>query len=142
MIWQFIIPQLTAILAAVYLARHDAPVANQFSDKGADLLTIAKWHSNGFRLKGAFTIGIASLFIPDWITALLVGVAVAFWIFLLFDPVLNKARKRGFSWDYLSQNDGTGRWLLKRLGKRAGQIKTLGCIIILTLTNILYYATR
>lgn len=139
MTWQFIIPQLTAILCAVYLARHDAPVANHFSDRGAEPLTIAKWHSNGFRLKFCLSAGIAALFAPVWLVALLVGAVVALWIFLVFDPVLNKARKRGFSWDYLSDNDGTGRWLLKRFGKRAGQIKALACLIGIIGINIIYY---
>lgn len=141
----FYIAQLTSILVAVYLARNNATAVNHFSDHGFPE-NLAQFHSSNLRLKLCLCAGLSLMivfnhdayFFNYLIDALIAGLTNAAWIWLVFDPVLNKTRKRGFNWDYLGDDNGTDRFLKKRLGKNAGQIKAIICLVVIVGLNILY----
>jgi len=139
--YPFYISQLIAILSAIYFAKHDAPACNKFADAGAWSDELATFHRNGGKLRAVIVTGLSLMLlfplgVSDINNALLAGGINAAWVFLLFDIVLNKARKRGLSWDYIGGHDDTGRWLKKRLGRNAGQWKALICLVVVIGLNI------
>ena len=139
----FYIGQVIIVLFTVFFAHHNAPSANHFSNYGALPNVIDKFHKNGFRTRMIVVAGVALLLLPpfgaeDINNALLSGVVNAGWSSLLFDPILNKSRKVGLSWDYIGTDDGVGRRLIKLFGSNAGEWKAIISLFIVVATNILY----
>lgn len=141
---QFYISQLVTILFTIYFARHNAPSANHFSNYGALPIVVAKFHSNGLKSRLCVVSGLSlMLLFPFSIESLKHSIAAGLinwsWCVLLFDPVLNKSRKIGLSWDYISKDNGTGRTLIKWFGDNAGEWKAVICVAGIIAVNTLIY---
>lgn len=128
--------QILSILAAIALARHDAPAVIHFEYHGVDNNSMAKFHRNNNYIKFVFCLLAASCFYPDWKEMLYAIVLCGLWIYLLFDIVLNKNRP-GKNWDYIGLNDADGRRWTKWFGQRAGEWKAIILSLLIIITNLL-----
>lgn len=116
--------QLTAILLAVAYAAHDCKPVDNFNHYGVlGKNDLRVFHYSHFIMK-AFTVSIAVYI--HW----KIAVAMGLWIWLLFDPILNKMRKIKKPFFYLSTNTLDAMW--KIFGNKGGVVKfcfLLACIV-------------
>lgn len=128
--------QAIAALFAFVLAKHDGPAVTVFEDKGITPLQMAVFHRYNNWVKFFFCIAASSVFAWVWIDMILTGILSFLWIYLVFDPALNKSRP-GRSWDYMGSNDADGRRWLKWFGKNAGEKKAVILLLLIIVINIL-----
>ena len=143
----YYIVQIASIFFALFSAGHDAVTANHFSDYSETPANLRKFHHSGNRIRIVFLVmpSILIAFNPEsWmlnyvLDAIITGLTGFFWIWLVFDPAINKSRHRSFSWDYLGDDDGVSRWLKKWFGRKsAGQWKAALCLLAIGLLNAAY----
>lgn len=128
MTYSIYITQALSILFAFALAKHDGPAVLNFEDKGVDPLQMARFHRYNNWTKFAFCLSSAATGFPSIVDIGFAGLLSFLWIWLVFDPALNKAR--GKSWDYIGTNDADGRKWVKWFPNRPGEMKF---VILLTL---------
>ena len=146
MTYQIYIVQAIAILFAVALAKHDAPAIIQFEKLEKDNLLMARFHRYNFWAKTLFCVLAALIFLPkdimttklpDFLNMFFSGLLSGLWIYLLFDPCLNKNRP-GRDWDYIGSNDADGRRWIKWFGENAGEKKAVILSVLVIAVNILF----
>ena len=129
------IVQVLSIAAAIAMAKHDAPAVIHFENKGVDPLTMSKFHRYNVWTKSVFCILCAVAGGPVFLDMFYPGILSALWIYLLFDPVLNKNRP-GRGWDYLGTNDADGRRWIKWFGDNAGEFKAAILLLLIIGINV------
>jgi len=68
-----------------------------------------------------------------WFIISLFITGICYW--LVFDPVFSKSI--GKNWDYIGETSDTDNFLIKHLGKNAGEIKAIVCAGIIVLFNVI-----
>lgn len=134
----FYIIQGLAVAFAISQAFHNAPAVDQFEHCGALDKQLATFHRYNSWAKFFFCLCISLCFHPDAADMLFGGLAGFFWIYLVFDIVLNIKRRNRQKWYYLGKNDADGRRWLKWFGKNAGKWKAVVLILCVIIVNILY----
>lgn len=134
------IVQALSIWAAFVFAWKDAPSVREFHNDGVSQEDMGKFHKNGSFLKLLVCILAGLVFNENYLFAGFSFVLSGLWIWLLFDPVLNRARSQGFKLDYLGLNDADGRRWRKWFGdKNAGKWKAVVLSAAILILNILIY---
>ena len=134
------IVQALSIWAAFVFAWKDAPSVREFHNDGVIPEDMAKFHKNGSFLKFLVCILAGLIFKDNYLFGGFSFALCGLWIWLLFDPVLNLARKQGLTWDYLGLNDADGRRWRKWFGeKNAGKWKAVVLSAAIVGLNLLIY---
>lgn len=133
MIWLQVISALFAVMAAL----HDAPaVSNAHFYGWANPKYNGQFHAANAALKVVFSLMAAVPFLPDWKEAGIAFGLSGLWVYLLFDPVLNRARSPKFDWWYLGKNDGDSRRWKAVFGSKAGKVKAAILFTIIIAVNL------
>lgn len=142
---------LTQILFALYAyfnAKEEAawswPYRNiSFSNYDKERELDAAHDSGGARVVMAMIIGSTPYLYLEtglfdktlWFIISMFISGISYW--LVFDPVI--AKNIGKNWDYIGDTADADNFLIKHLGKNAGQIKAILCAAIILTFNILYF---
>jgi len=143
MIYFFII-QFIVIQFSVACAIHDSVAVNHFEGYGFRTDNqlrheLSKFHSSNSWLKFFFCCAASLYALPDWITAIAVGLVCAFWIWFAFDISLNCLRK--LKWYYLGEDQDGSRWK-KVFGSKAGIYKAVILFLIILIINIIWVKSK
>lgn len=132
-----ILIQAIAIQFAIAMAFHDAPAVTNFELNGVTPEAMSTFHRNGWWSKVFFCL-ICALS-PGWglwLKMAAYGLLSGLWVYLLFDPVLNRSRRPRRPWDYLGLNDGDGRFWNSIFGRQAGKIKAVVLLLAIITINV------
>lgn len=140
--------QILFCLYAYFNAREEAawswPYRNiSFSNYDKERELDTAHDSGGARVVMAMFIGsVPYLFIEDGIGGKLLWFILSMFIsgicyWLVFDPVI--AKNIGKNWDYIGDTSDTDNFLVKHLGKNAGEIKAIICAAIILIFNVLTF---
>lgn len=138
MIW---LVQILAIQFAISMAKHDGPAVSNFEYYGAGDKDMAVFHRYGWWSKfffcAAMTIVPAQWPNTDLLDMFFRGLLSFLWIYLLFDPALNRSRKPRKDFFYLGLNDADGRFWNGTFGRNGGKVKFIVLLAIIAGVNVL-----
>jgi hypothetical protein len=130
--------QAISFLFAYCLARHNAEPVSHFEFHGTTPKQMKIFHRWNNWTKFFFCCLASSPFYPAVLQMLSAGVFSFLWIYLVFDPVLNRNRSPKKPWDYLGLNDGDGRFWNGVFGRKSGKWKAFILTTSLIAGNIIY----